>query len=87
MPATDPLVPADLLDRAMMLSPEAKHWLGVALLDSLDPTADDPADVKEAWRKEIARRIEDIRSGAVELLDADESAERIRQSLRERFAK
>lgn len=81
MPATDPLVPADLLDRAMMLSPEAKYWLGVALLDSLDPTADDPADVKEAWRNEIARRAERVRSGNYTALTPEQVRDLVRQAL------
>ena len=38
-------------------------------------------DVEAAWRDELSRRIDDIRSGAVELLDFDESHRQIRAQL------
>lgn len=38
------------------------------LLESLDrEDADDPVDVDTAWNAEIARRVQDVESGAVEL--------------------
>lgn len=36
--------------------------------------ADAADDVREAWRKELARRIEDMRTGRVEAIDAREFA-------------
>ncbi len=39
------------------------------------------AEVEAAWRDELSKRIEDIRSGAVELLDFDESHRQIRAQL------
>lgn len=38
-------------------------------------------EVEAAWRDELSRRIDDIRSGAVELLDFDESHRQIRAEL------
>ena len=38
-------------------------------------------DVEAAWRDELSRRIDDVRSGAVELLDLDESHRQIRAQL------
>ncbi|MFZ1383113.1 MAG: addiction module protein [Scrofimicrobium sp.] len=38
-------------------------------------------DVEAAWRDELSKRIDDIHSGAVELLDFDESHRQIRAQL------
>lgn len=38
-------------------------------------------EVEAAWRDELSKRIDDIRSGAVELLDFDESHRQIRAQL------
>ena len=43
--------------------------------------AEDQAEVDAAWRSEIRRRIDDIESGKVELLDADEVHAQIRAKL------
>ena len=50
---------------------------------NLDTRSDDlPQDeVEAAWRDELSKRIDDIRSGAVELLDFDESHRQIRAQL------
>ena len=50
---------------------------------NLDTRSEDlPQDeVEAAWRDELSKRIDDIRSGAVELLDCDESHRQIRAQL------
>ena len=50
---------------------------------NLDTRSEDlsQAEVEAAWRDELSRRIDDIRSGAVELLDFDESHRQIRAEL------
>ncbi len=50
---------------------------------NLDTRSEDlPQDeVEAAWRDELRKRIDDIRSGAVELLDFDESHRQIRAQL------
>lgn len=50
---------------------------------NLDTRSEDlPQDeVEAAWRDELSKRIDDIRSGAVELLDFDESHRQIRAQL------
>ena len=50
---------------------------------NLDTRSEDlsQAEVEAAWRDELSRRIDDIRSGAVELLDFDESHRQIRAQL------
>ncbi|MFO0806465.1 MAG: addiction module protein [Gemmataceae bacterium] len=35
------------------------------------------ADVREAWRNELARRIADMRTGRVEAIDAEEFAKNL----------
>ncbi|MFT4235382.1 MAG: addiction module protein [Microbacterium sp.] len=54
---------------------------GVQSLDMDDQVAEDQAEVDAAWRFEIRRRIDDIESGKVELLDADEVHAQIRAKL------
>ncbi len=46
---------------------------------NLDTRSEDlpQAEVEAAWRDELSKRIDDIRSGAVELLDFDESHRQI----------
>lgn len=50
---------------------------------NLDTRSEDlpQVEVEAAWRDELSRRIDDIRSGAVELLDFDESHRQIRAEL------
>lgn len=60
---TETELPQDLVDRAMKLSAAGREKLGQMLLESIS--------VKELLRT----RIEQLRSGTVELLDADEVAD------------
>lgn len=50
---------------------------------NLDERSEDlpQAEVEAAWRDELSRRVDDIGSGAVELLDFDESHRQIRAEL------
>jgi putative addiction module component (TIGR02574 family) len=71
-----------LLDEALAL-PEDQR---AALVNSLQKTlASRPSDeVEAAWAQEIARRVEDVRSGSAELIPADKAIAEIRESLRAR---
>jgi putative addiction module component (TIGR02574 family) len=52
-----------------MQMPRTQRWLlAERLLDTLDP----PEVVDAAWEKEIARRIEDLDSGRVKAIPAEE---------------
>lgn len=53
-----------LLERALMLPPEARAALAGSLLDSLEHEVDE--DVEAAWSKEIARRVSELDSGKVQ---------------------
>jgi len=52
-----------LLDDALRLSDQDRAELAGLLIDSLDEGQD--ADVQAAWSEEIARRLEELDSGAV----------------------
>jgi putative addiction module component (TIGR02574 family) len=51
---------SDLLKRALTLSVEERAALANTLLDSLEATNE---SVQEAWDEEVARRIEDLKTG------------------------
>lgn len=51
---------SDLLKRAMALSADERAALANTLLDSLEITNE---AVQEAWDKEVARRIRDLKAG------------------------
>lgn len=53
-----------LLNQALTLSEEERAEIAGALIESLEPGAD--ADVEAAWRREVARRVATLDSGAGE---------------------
>jgi hypothetical protein len=54
---------------------------GIRSLDVDDHPTEDQAEVDAAWRSELRRRIDDVQSGKVELLDVEESHARLRAEL------
>jgi putative addiction module component (TIGR02574 family) len=70
---------ADLLTHALKLPPAARAALADSLMDSLDTEVDENAE--EAWRNEIALRVRDLDSGAVQTIAWDE----VRRQLRTRL--
>jgi len=64
-----------LLEEALKLPEEARAALAGTLIESLDETAD--PDAEAAWEQEIARRIQQIDSGAVKLVPWSEARRRI----------
>jgi putative addiction module component (TIGR02574 family) len=56
-----------LRDAILQLPEEDRAWLAAEILASLEGPAD--AGVESAWEEEIDRRVAEIESGAVELLD------------------
>ncbi|HEX7181360.1 MAG TPA: addiction module protein [Thermoanaerobaculia bacterium] len=58
-----------LREAVLNLPDEDRAWLAAELLASLDGPSDPDAEAE--WRAEIERRVEEIESGAVELLDWD----------------
>jgi putative addiction module component (TIGR02574 family) len=53
-------------------------------LDELDGPPDDTEVVRSEWQAELARRVEDIRSGRVQLVDGRIMLEEIRERLRKK---
>ena len=75
MPLTNEQIKAE----ALRLPVHERARLAEELISSLD----EDAEIEAAWAEEIQRRLEDLRQGRVELVDADEVIARARS----RFAK
>jgi putative addiction module component (TIGR02574 family) len=69
-----------ITEAALALSPEQRERLAERLFASLQG---DP-EIEAAWEIEIARRIEEFRSGAARTYAADEVIEEARRRLRHR---
>ncbi|MGH9361414.1 MAG: addiction module protein, partial [Thermoanaerobaculia bacterium] len=61
---------SDVLDHALELPEEERADLADRLLASLEEEPD--LEVEEAWRHEVARRLEELRSGAVKTIPWEE---------------
>jgi putative addiction module component (TIGR02574 family) len=59
-----------LLDEARQLSPDEREWLAESLLINEEGVS--AAEVESAWDAEIKRRLDEIDSGAVEMIPGDE---------------
>ena len=70
---------AELLTHALKLPPAARAAIANSLIDSLETEVDE--DAEAAWRTEIALRVRDLDSGAVQTIAWDE----VRRQLRSRF--
>jgi putative addiction module component (TIGR02574 family) len=66
---------SEILKKALELPPGARAALASSLLDSLEETVDPSAE--EEWKIEIARRIEQLDSGAVKLIPWTEARKQI----------
>jgi len=64
-----------LLDEALGLPTDERSALVVALLDSLEGSAD--AAISEAWREELIRRRGELRSGSVRTVPWAEAKARL----------
>ena len=74
---------AEYIAEGRSLSADERELAAVALQQISD---DEQAEVDAAWRSELRRRIDDIESGKVELLDVDESHAQLRADLAARRA-
>lgn len=75
----------EFLEHARRLTADDKDALVGLLLSDLDGPEDDPEAIRTAWKDEIARRIQEYVSGQVPAHTAAESAELVRDRLREKF--
>lgn len=71
---------ATLIRDALALDADQRAVVANALLESFHD-ASDTDEVDAAWRAEATRRLAEVRSGDVELVDADEHSARLRASL------
>lgn len=67
---------SEVLGKALALSSQDRGLVIDRLIASLD---EGPAEegVEEAWAEEIRRRVDDIRSGSVEMISGDEVRRRL----------
>ena len=73
---------ANVHEQAMQLAPDEKKALIESLVISLDCDPDaDPEDIARKWDEEIARRVDAMDKGEVEMLDGDEVFGRLRSIL------
>ena len=59
-----------LLDEARQLPPDEREWLAECLL--IGDEGISAAEVESAWDAEIKRRVDEIDSGAVEMIPGEE---------------
>ncbi|MCJ7797492.1 MAG: addiction module protein, partial [Thermoleophilia bacterium] len=70
----------ELKEKAAQLSDHERAELALALIESLDGSSETDADVDEAWRVEIERRVGQVERGEVPV-PGDEVFERVRRLL------
>jgi putative addiction module component (TIGR02574 family) len=71
-----------LLDEARQLPPDEREWLAEFLL--IDDESVSAAEVQSAWGDEIKRRLDEIDSGAVEMIPSEEVLARMDARLKAR---
>jgi putative addiction module component (TIGR02574 family) len=59
----------NVMKEALQLPREARALIAEKLLESLD--LDEPFELSDEWRQEIARRCREINQGAADLVPAD----------------
>ena len=64
-----------ILEEALALPSVERARLAASLISSLDSEED--SDVEQAWRVEVARRVEELDKGIVEPVDWEEARRRI----------
>ena len=71
----------NIVQEVLKLSREDRAFLAEKLLESLD--FEEPFELSDAWKEEIARRRREVETGAVELIPSEivlkEAAERLRR--------
>ena len=77
---TMPFTPKELAEKAMEMPTESRAQLAELLVESLDPA--ELASVNRKWAAEAKRRRDEVRSGAVATIPADEVAREVRESLK-----
>ena len=71
-----------IIAEALQLDEKERAEMAYQLLVSLEPVAEDPAEIEQAWIEEALRRDAEMESGEVEGIPLDEVFRRIRASRR-----
>lgn len=69
----------EIAEEALGLPSEARALLADRLAESLDPAED--GVVRQLWMREARRRIDEVRSGEVKTVSADEAFAQVRTIL------
>ncbi len=69
-----------ILQEAMNLPPEARAALAGSLFESLDTERD--ANSEGLWKEEVGRRLREIDTGTIELVDWSSAQRRLRGRLK-----
>jgi putative addiction module component (TIGR02574 family) len=69
-----------IVAEALQLNEKERAQLARQLLVSLEPVAEDPAEIEQAWIQEALRRAAQMESGEVEGIPLEEVFRRIRAS-------
>ncbi|MCI1749566.1 MAG: addiction module protein [Acidipropionibacterium sp.] len=72
---------ATVIQDALALDVDQRAVVANALPNSIHDPDDEPSEIDDAWRVEVDRRLDEMRSGAVKMIDADEHFARLRTSL------
>ena len=68
-----------IIEGALSLPVEARALLADRLVESLDPAEE--SRIHSLWSAEAQRRLEDVRSGRVKTVPADEAIARVRRAV------
>ena len=68
-----------IVEEALALPSEARALLADRLVESLDPAEDN--HIRQLWMCEAHRRIDEVRSGEVKTIPADEALAQVRQAI------
>ena len=70
---------AELLPKLNALSARDRYLIAQRLQIDIDEPEDDPVEVRAAWKAELLRRVEEIESGKVVAIPAEEVDRRMRE--------
>jgi putative addiction module component (TIGR02574 family) len=70
----------ELESRALQLPPQERARLAQRLISSLDPESD--RDAEQAWLEEAERRLDELESGSVAGIPAEQVLDKARSTLR-----
>lgn len=68
-----------IAEEALALPSEARALLADRLVESLDPAED--GLIRQVWMREARRRIDEVRSGEVKTIPAEDAFAQVRQAI------